>query len=199
MRVLVGSAQAELVRLRSRFLGIIEPISDPEAARSRLKLAKERFADADHVVHAFRVGAEGSEIHGCGDDGEPSGTAGRPVLDVLSGQGGGNALLLVVRWFGGTKLGTGGLVQAYGDCAKAVIAAAVWEVQRDWVSASVTVTFAEHRILKTLLAGSEGRVAAEEFGVDVLVRASIPREALEDLQTRTLDLTRGRTSWATLG
>lgn len=164
-----------------------------------LKEAKTRFADADHVVHAFRTGTSGAETRGCSDDGEPPGTAGRPVLEVLVGQGGSDALLLVARWFGGTKLGTGGLVQAYGDCAKAVIAAASWEEFREWITATVSVTWAEHRRLRNELEAAGARIDREEFGVDVAVEARLPAEAFEILQTRTFDLTRGRARWVKKG
>jgi len=195
MLILASPARAELIRQKSRFLGLLEIVTDTEDARSKIKQVKAFYTDATHVVHAFRVGPDGSETKGCGDDGEPSGTAGRPVLDVLSGQGGGNALLLVARWFGGTKLGTGGLVQAYGDCAKAVIAAASWEERREWVETSVTVGFAEHRALKILLDEAGARVETEEFGAEVALTAKIPREAFDAVQRRVADLTRGRASF----
>lgn len=199
MRILGAPAQVEVTLQRSRFLGILEPVADAEEARLRLKAAKAVYADATHVVHAFRTGPEGSETLGCSDDGEPSGTAGRPVLDVLKGQGGGDALLLVVRWFGGIKLGTGGLVKAYGDTAKAVVAAAVWEERRVWVRASVTVDWGEHRLLRNELAASGAEVETEDFAVGVTVSARIPGEAFDQLQTRTVDLTRGRARWVIPG
>jgi len=195
MRILVSSCHCELVIQKSRFLGILDPVTDPEMARSRLKEAKSRFADASHVVHGFRTGSEGSETMGCSDDGEPSGTAGRPVLDVLKGAGGGQALLLVVRWFGGTKLGTGGLVKAYGDTAKAVIACATWEELRLWVTARVTVEWGEHRGLKNELAAAGALVEGEDFGTGVTVEARIPAETFAALQARTIDLCRGRARW----
>src|SRR5574344_402051 len=76
--------------------------------------------DATHVVHAFIIG-DNAEISGISDDGEPSGTAGRPILDILRGNGTTNLILTVTRWFGGTLLGTGGLVKAYGSSAKQVL------------------------------------------------------------------------------
>src|SRR5574344_183749 len=81
---------------------------------------KIQYADATHVVHAFVTGTFG-EVNGMSDDGEPAGTAGRPVLEVLKGSNITNVLLTVTRYFGGTLLGTGGLVKAYGDCAKLAI------------------------------------------------------------------------------
>lgn len=198
MRILASSCQIELTIQKSKFLGILERVSDPEEARARLKEAKAVYADASHVVHAFRTGVEGSETMGCSDDGEPSGTAGRPVLDVLKGAGGGGALLLVVRWFGGTKLGTGGLVKAYGDTAKAVVTAATWEELRLWVSARVTVEWAEHRVLKNELVAAGARIDAEVFAAGVSIEARIPAEVFDTLQTLTIDLTRGRTRWLSL-
>jgi len=195
MRILRAPAQIELVFQRSRFLGLLEPVVDPEAARARLKEAKSQYVDATHVVHAFRTGPEGSQTLGCSDDGEPPGTAGRPVLDVLKGAGGSNSLLLVVRWFGGTKLGTGGLVKAYGDTAKAVVAAASWEELRVWVQARVTVDWGEHRALRAELATSEAVVDAENFGDGVTLEAHIPVEVFGELQIRTIDLTRGKSQW----
>ena len=82
-----------------------------------------KYADATHVVHAFVIGP-GAEVMGMSDDGEPGGTAGRPALDVLRGRGCTNTVLTITRWFGGTLLGTGGLVKAYGNGAKGVLAAA---------------------------------------------------------------------------
>lgn len=195
MRILRGSAQRELFFQRSRFLGILEPVADPEEARSRLKEARRQFADATHVVHAFRTGSEGSETLGCSDDGEPSGTAGRPVLEVLKGTGGGNSLLLVVRWFGGVKLGTGGLVKAYGETAKAVIAAAVWDEARAWLRARITIDWGEHRAFRNELESIGALVDSENFGSGVTIEARIPEEAFEAFQTRTGDLTRGRVRW----
>lgn len=194
MRVLASPCQCELVFQKSRFLGILEPVTTPEAARRLLKETKARFTDATHVVHAFRTGPEGSETMGCSDDGEPAGTAGRPVLEVLKGTGG-QAMLLAVRWFGGTKLGTGGLVKAYGDTAKAVAALAVWEELRHWVKARVTVEWSEHRGLMADLEAVGARIDAETFSGGVTIDAQVPAETFEALQRRTSDLTRGRTRW----
>lgn len=196
MRILLAPAQAELVVQRSRFLGLLEPVDQPERARILLKEAKSRYSDASHVVHAFRTGAEGSETQGCSDDGEPPGTAGRPVLDVLrGGEGGGDSLLLVVRWFGGTKLGTGGLVKAYGDTAKAVLARAVWEERRSWLVAAITVDWTAHRLVRAAVADAGGQIGSEAFGDGVTLEARIPAEAFEGLQAVTVDLTRGRGRW----
>jgi uncharacterized YigZ family protein len=107
----------------SRFLSELFPCDSQAAARELVKSQKAKYADATHVVHAFVIGP-GAEVMGMSDDGEPSGTAGRPALDVLRGRGCTNTVLTITRWFGGTLLGTGGLVKAYGNGAKGVLAAA---------------------------------------------------------------------------
>ena len=120
MDALTGCAAFETTVKNSRFIAELLPCASQSEARELLKLQKAKYADASHVVHAFVVGPS-TEICGMSDDGEPAGTAGRPVLDVLRGRKCTNALLTVTRYFGGTLLGTSGLVKAYGDAAKAVI------------------------------------------------------------------------------
>ena len=120
MLILTGNTGTELIVKNSRFLAELTPVKTQAEARETLKLFKQKYADATHVVHAFITG-NNAEIMGMSDDGEPAGTAGRPVMDVLKGRGVTNVILTVTRWFGGTLLGTGGLVKAYGDAAKLVL------------------------------------------------------------------------------
>ena len=120
MKILTKQVKAEIVVKGSRFLAEAIPCQKQNEARAILKAQKEKYADATHVVHAFMLGKAG-EVMGMSDDGEPSGTAGRPVLDVLRGSGATDIMLTVTRWFGGTLLGTGGLVKAYGGAAKELL------------------------------------------------------------------------------
>ena len=146
----------DLIIQKSKFLGILLPCHEASEAREHLRALKTEFRDATHVVHAFICGTEHSQTMGCSDDGEPSGTAGRPVLEVLKGKNASDVFLVVVRWFGGVKLGTGGLARAYAEIAKAVVAQAVWVPHVQWKTFVVQVPFAE-----------EGRVrrVLERFGV----------------------------------
>lgn len=120
MDYLTNYCVTELNIKNSRFIAELFPVDTQSAARDLLKNQKQKYADATHVVHAFVIGKAG-EILGMSDDGEPSGTAGRPALDVLKGSGCTNVMLTITRYFGGTLLGTGGLVKAYGDSCKAVL------------------------------------------------------------------------------
>ena len=114
--------RTEIEVLRSRFIATAAPVFSVDEARDFVNSVKDEFADASHNVPAFLVGYGPSVTAHCSDDGEPSGTAGRPALAVLQGSGLGDIAVVVTRYFGGTKLGTGGLVRAYGDAVKAVLA-----------------------------------------------------------------------------
>ena len=107
MDVLIKQVQTELVIKNSRFINELFICDSQSSARDLIKAQKEKYQDATHVCHAFVIG-ENAEVLGMSDAGEPSGTAGRPMLDVLKGSGITNIVLTVTRYFGGTLLGTGG-------------------------------------------------------------------------------------------
>lgn len=116
-------ATSSLKDTGSRFLGLIYPVSEEAEATRILNECRKKYYDATHHCYAWRIRhpQTGTVMERSSDDGEPSGTAGRPILAVLEGAGLSNVLLIVVRWFGGTKLGTGGLVRAYTDSAKTIV------------------------------------------------------------------------------
>lgn len=120
MKILLNTVETELVVKNSRFINELFVCESQTRARELIKLQKEKYQDASHVCHAFVIG-QSAEVFGMSDAGEPSGTAGRPMLDVLKGSGLTNILLTVTRYFGGTLLGTGGLSKAYSACAKSVV------------------------------------------------------------------------------
>lgn len=115
--ILYKGGQGEIVEKKSRFIANIFPAQDEEEALARITEMRKKYYDARHNCFAYVIG-EKNETERCSDDGEPSGTAGRPMLDVLTGQGIHNAVAIVTRYFGGTLLGTGGLVRAYSGAMK---------------------------------------------------------------------------------
>lgn len=115
--ILYEGGQGEYVEKKSRFIANIFPAADEEEALARIAEMKKKYYDARHNCFAYVIG-EKNETERCSDDGEPSGTAGRPMLDVLTGQGIHNVVAVVTRYFGGTLLGTGGLVRAYSAAMK---------------------------------------------------------------------------------
>lgn len=112
--------EGEIVEKKSRFIAQVFPVETEEEAAGIIEETKKKYWDARHNCYAFVLGA-GGEISRCSDDGEPSGTAGRPILEVITGRGLCNVLVIVTRYFGGTLLGTGGLVRAYSAATQAGI------------------------------------------------------------------------------
>lgn len=197
MRILTGRTESENVVKGSRFLAEVIPVTSQAEARDTLKAQKEKYADATHVVHAFISGL-GAEVMGMSDDGEPAGTAGRPVLDVLKGRGVTNILLTVTRWFGGTLLGTGGLVKAYGDGARAVLdaaeAAGLFEEYVEKSAFSFSADYAQYEKLKRLLGAFAVSEMSEQFGAAVDVSGKIPAADAEQLKAAVFDATAGKVS-----
>ena len=168
MNAPLSYARAELMIKGSRFLAELFPIAAQTEVRERLKAQKAKYADATHVVHAFICGKQ-AEVMGMSDDGEPGGTAGRPVLDVLKGRNVTNLLVTVTRWFGGTLLGTGGLVHAYGDSAKLVLDAAPVEPLVEKAAFSLTCDYQTYQIVKHECARWTLYDVQEAFGERVAV------------------------------
>ena len=115
--VYVGN-EAEIIEKKSRFIATVRPVKTEEEALSFIESMKKKYWNATHNCFAYVIG-ERSQIQRCSDDGEPSGTAGKPMLDVLLGEDIHDVVVVVTRYFGGTLLGTGGLVRAYGSSVKA--------------------------------------------------------------------------------
>ncbi len=118
LKIVTEGGTGEVIEKKSRFIASIFPIQTEEEALTYLSQVRKKYYDARHNCFAYVVG-EKNETERCSDDGEPSGTAGRPMMDVLTGQGLHNVLVVVTRYFGGTLLGTGGLVRAYSAAVKA--------------------------------------------------------------------------------
>jgi len=121
-RVLLSGGEGEIVEKKSRFIATIRKCETEEEAVAFIEEMKKKYWDARHNCSAFIIGSRG-ELTRCSDDGEPSGTAGRPMLEVLLGEGVRNVAVVVTRYFGGVLLGTGGLVRAYSGAVKEGIAA----------------------------------------------------------------------------
>ena len=139
---IAAPVEAEIEIKRSRFLARLEPVTDEEQARVVIDAARRTHWDARHHCSAFVLGPE-SATRRCNDDGEPSGTAGTPMLEVLTGRGLTDVVAVVTRWFGGTLLGTGGLVRAYSDAVVQAVGAARLLTYRLHELADVGVPMAE--------------------------------------------------------
>lgn len=165
--VLAGPGTAELTEQRSRFLGFALPAGDEESARAAVNELARRHHDARHVCSAWRLGAPPPPREYRHDDGEPSGTAGEPLLAALRRPDLTNALVVVVRYFGGVKLGTGGLARAYGAAAAQAIAAAPVRELPLGRTYSLSFPYPLRNAVAAVVQARGGRPCAETYGVDV--------------------------------
>ncbi|HET9948852.1 MAG TPA: YigZ family protein [Longimicrobiales bacterium] len=172
--------RAEHVVRRSRFVTTLARAADPAEAQAFVRRIREEHPDATHHCWAFVAGPPGSTSHiGMSDDGEPHGTAGRPMLTALLHSGVGEIVAVCSRWFGGVKLGTGGLSRAYADSVKLALASlpTVERVERSAVV--VSVPYAQVDALGRLVEEHDGRVESEDYGERVTWRVAVPSPALE--------------------
>ncbi len=188
----LAAVEVEIVVVNSRFIASLSPAKSVEEARAFISEVKKRFPDATHHVPAFVIGHGNSIISHSSDDGEPSGTAGRPALAVLQGSGLGNVVIVVTRYFGGTKLGTGGLVKAYGDAVREVLLS----VKKAVLIPSTTLIFAiPYRLYDQsvrLMEEYNGLVLETEFMEDITITVQFKDEKLEDFQNDLRNLSNGQ-------
>lgn len=182
----------ELTVVNSRFIATLAPVASTEEARAFIKSIRAEFPDASHNVPAYIIGGGNNVMEYCSDDGEPSGTAGRPALTVLRGSGLGDLAVVVTRYFGGTLLGTGGLVKAYTVAAQLVVKA-VPRARR--ISVHLALLAIPYNLLervRLMTVRHSGAVLGEEFAADVTLTLRFPVEALDGFQSELRELSAGR-------
>ena len=187
-----GPARAEIRASNSRFIASVAPSETVEAARAAIAGIRAEMPDASHHVYAYVIGHGATTTLGMSDDGEPSGTAGRPALAVLRGSGLGDITLVITRYFGGTLLGTGGLVRAYGDAAKAVLAAVPREEKIERRALELSLPYTAYESARRLLASHAGSVLAEDFAANVTLRAVLPLAQVPAFTRAIEELTAGQ-------
>ena len=190
MLILRHGTSAELTVRRSRFLAEADPVASPEAARELWHRRKDTYTNGGHIVFAFICGAQG-EVMGCSDDGEPSGTAGRPVLEVLKGSTITNVLLTVARWYGGVKLGTGGLVRAYTESAQLALADAPVAELVPLTRFTLALPYIHYESVRRRLPEFAAEIAAEEFAAAVTLSGAVPSAHFAAFSAMVRDLTDG--------
>ncbi len=191
-RTIAAPATTELRIERSRFLGNAFPIASRERAETVYAEVQKRFHDATHNCYAYRVGLESHSSTRYSDDGEPSGTAGRPILDAIDSADVTNVLVVVTRYFGGIKLGTGGLARAYRDTATATLSEARIVEELIYQRFKLTFDHDETSIVMHLLAESGIRPEQTEYAESVIITARIRQSQFDTLQAQLLNRSRGR-------
>ena len=190
MLILQQGTRAELMIRKSRFLAEATPVDSAEAARALWHERKRIYAGCNHVVQAFVCGPQGG-VMGCSDDGEPSGTAGRPALEVLKGSGITNVLLTVTRWFGGIKLGTGGLVRAYTESAQLALADAPTTELVPLTRFSLALPYFLYETVRRRFPEFAAEITGEEFAAGVTLSGVLPSANFAAFSEAVRDLTGG--------
>lgn len=196
--VLIPNAAAELTVKKSVFRAEVFYTDNAQTAKETVKQQKARYRDARHVVHAFVIGESGAVL-GCSDDGEPAGTAGQPVLAVLKGSGITNILVTVTRWFGGTLLGTGGLVKAYSAAAKEALEHVNTEPLIQTAAFICECSYEAHNPLLRAAAHLPINFAHTDFAQNVRLSGSIPLTYCDAFAQLVTEITKGASSVQFLG
>lgn len=189
VHTLLAPARATLEVRHSRFLALAAPVPTPTPAAALAFVAAVSDCDASHNCWAYRVGEQSRSS----DDGEPGGTAGRPILAAIDGASLDAVVVVVTRWYGGVNLGAGGLVRAYGGCAALCLRDAATAPYVPMTHALLRFAFADTGAVHAALAAARALRLGERFDESSIeLRIELPRDELPPLKTRLRDATRGR-------
>ena len=186
------AVETEILVVNSRFLANLAPVNSVEGARAIIAEVKKLHPTASHHVPAFVIGHGKSVITHCSDDGEPSGTAGRPALAVLQGSGLGNVVVVVTRYFGGTKLGTGGLVKAYGDADREVLKGVKLATLLPTTTLMFVTPYRLFDQVTRLMEAHFGQILGTDFLEEITVTVRFKVEELEAFTTQLSNLSAGQ-------
>lgn len=189
-RTVARDAEAEIEIKRSRFLGQVVRVEDEDAARAVIERARKQHWDARHHCSAFILGPEAAVLRS-NDDGEPAGTAGAPMLEVLRGAEISDVVAVVTRWFGGTLLGAGGLVRAYGDAVRAALDEAGTLTRKLMTHHELVVDHADAGRLESELRQRGIEVLDTAYTNRVTLTLGVPDGRADELAALTAELTSG--------
>lgn len=183
----------ETIVTRSRFICYLSPCSSVKAAKAFIKSLQSEHPQANHHCYAFIAGRpENSQLYGFSDDGEPSGTAGKPMLAMLQGSGVGEVCAVVVRYFGGTKLGPGGLQRAYGGSVKQALALLATKTKIPMVRKNLTCQYTQVNDVLHFLAQIGGEVINQEYNENVALTLALPDEQLVQFEQQLTTMSAGK-------
>jgi uncharacterized YigZ family protein len=169
----IEPGQGEIIEKKSRFIGYAEAVATEEEAVAFVERIKKKHYDARHNCYAYSIGTGPQPVLRFSDDGEPQGTAGKPILEVIQSSGVRNLCIVVTRYFGGTLLGTGGLVRAYTDAAKAGLQASVIKKKRQLMEAELLMDYTELGKLQYLIANTDAEILDTIYTDKVLLKVRV--------------------------
>lgn len=190
----LNEMRREKVVLNSRFIATLAPVFSIDEARAFIARIKKEFADASHNVPAYILGGGNTVTEYFSDDGEPSGTAGKPALTVLRGSGLGDVAVVVTRYFGGTLLGTGGLVKAYTESTQLVVNAVERGRRVPVHVAMVAIPYNLLERVRLLVTRQGGQILDEEFAGDITTTMQFPVDRFETFQDQLREMSAGKLS-----
>ena len=190
-RIVLEGRQGEIEEKKSRFICNVRAVHTEEEAASFIEEMKKKYWDARHNCSAFVLGSR-QELTRCSDDGEPSGTAGRPMLEVLLGEGLCDVAVVVTRYFGGTLLGTGGLVRAYTQAVKAGLSESKTGWMRLGRELKVQTDYNGIGKIQYLLGKEEIAIQNADYGADVMLKIVVPEAKTQQLKKQLIEVTNGQ-------
>ena len=182
----------EQVVVNSRFIATLAPVLSVEEARAFIARVKKEFADASHNVPAYIIGGGNTVMEFCSDDGEPAGTSGKPALAVLRGSGLGDVAVVITRYFGGTLLGTGGLVKAYTESTQLVVNAVERGRRVEVFVSMLVIPYNLLERVRLMTTRHNGEVLGEDFAGDITMTLQFPVEAFDGFQKELQELSAGK-------
>lgn len=185
------NGKAEVVEKKSRFIASVFPVSSEEDVLVCLEHVKKQYRDAGHHCWACVIGTE-TVLERCSDDGEPGGTAGKPILEVIKGQDLRDVLIIVTRYFGGTLLGTGGLVRAYTAAAREGLAHSIIITRICGVKLKITMNYTELGKVQYLLAGRGISPLGTEYTEQVEMEVMVPLHGAHEVAAEITEETNGK-------
>lgn len=191
IRSVYGRAEAEYVIKKSRFIASVCEVTTEKEAAAFIEEVKKKYWDARHNCSAYQVGPNG-QLQRSSDDGEPSGTAGRPILEVLKKRGVTNTAIVVTRYFGGIKLGASGLIRAYSHTASLGLDAAKIAVYTPFTVLTATVPYPLVSTLERAVPENGGQIAKRDFAADVTFTIEVPKTEADTFTARLTDITSGQ-------
>lgn len=192
VKILYEGGEGEIVEKKSRFIATVRPVETEEEALAFIAEMKKKYWNATHNCSAFVIG-ENQNLQRCSDDGEPQGTAGRPMLDVLLGEEIHNLAVVVTRYFGGTLLGTGGLVRAYSKAVQEGLKHCVVIEKQQGFLLKMNTDYNGVGKIQYILGKRKIQITSSEYAADVTLEALIPEEELAKVKEEITEATSGRT------
>jgi len=191
-KTIAHPARGQFTVKGSRFIGSAAPAATRAEALNFISRISEEFADATHNAFAYRVGLEEDRIEYSGDDREPAGSAGPPMLQALLAAGLDNVVVVGTRYFGGVKLGIGGLIRAYRGCAESALEAAGFIEKPVLFYYKVSISYDSLGEVYNAVGSAGGEVEKADYGEEAVVFCRIPARSAQEFPSRLRDATRGK-------